>query len=316
MLKQDPEKWEAARAQAGKELDQKAANRAEAKKEIKGVATNFMDKNGQAIKANTLGAVTGLIGLGINGTQGMMVGAKIGSGFATGYMSNTTKTLNNQTQAAAQLVANMNADNPDFDIVAYTHAINAKSQNGGFEKVEEQLSQILDKISGLSESTKQNMSADIRKQITVDASGMSPDFINRLADKYNVPEDSRDEVVNGMNDYAKLAGDANFAKVVSTNVSAGRTVTEIANAAANTTNNYTTINNNVTVEGSNIDEAVSELNSQISETNQNIDNLNNNLDRVENDVTKASSQFSNVQNDLNQPNQQNPQNGSQNNSNN
>jgi hypothetical protein len=286
MMKQDPAKWEAERAKAGQELDQKAQARANKKKEIKGATDKYFRQNGQKIAANSLGAVTGLIGLGVNGMQGMVVGSKLGSGFINGYMTNTNKTLNTQTSEAAQPIVNLKGENdPTFDIGAFTYAVNAKSENRGFEKVEEQLKQILDKISGLSASTKTNMSADIRRQIATSPEELNTDFLNNLAVKYGVDPNSED--MKGMRDFAELAAEANYANVIKANIDAGRTIEEVADSAAYTVNINVNTNNS-----SDIDSKLDQLNQQIGENNRNIDTANANMNEVERDINNVNNRDS------------------------
>lgn len=285
---------------AAKEIKSNKTQKAEKKekrnekvREITGVANNFMKKNGNKIASNTFGVVSGLVGLGVNGMQGAMVGAKFGSGLYTGYMSNTDKTLREQNASKAQSVANMHEGEANFDMEAETYRIFATAQNGGYEKIEEKLNQILSQIQSLSGNNKRSLDADIRKQLVVNPAGLNMDFLNKLADKYNIPENERNSSVQSMKQFATLAAESNYAQSINASVSAGRTVGEVASVVSNITVQgpsaaeiASEVEANVTVESSINSSEINNLNRKIDGVNEGIGNLNSSTGKINDELNK------------------------------
>ena len=271
--------------------EQKAKNkekRHEKAREITGVATNFMKKNGDKIASNTFGAISGIVGFGVNGMQGAMVGAKFGSGLYTGYMSNTDKTLEKQNKAEAQSVANMSEDDENFDMEAETCRIYATAQNGGYDKIEEKLNQILSQIQSLSGNNKRALDADIRKQLIVNPAGLNMDFLKDLSDKYEIPEEQRDSVKQ----FARLAAEANYAQSINASVSTGRTIGEVASVVSN-----------ITVQGQSAEEIARAVEANVTVESgigsSEINNLNRNIDRVNDDIGNLNSSTGKINDALN-----------------
>lgn len=267
-----------------KQKEEKKEKRHEKAREIKGVADKFIAKNGGTYAKYAMGAVSGLVGLG-NGMQGAIIGSKFGTGLYSGYMSNTNNTLRKQNAGNAQSVANMHEGEANFDMEAETYRIFATAQNGGYGKIEESLNDILSQIKSLSGNNRKSLDADIRKQLVVNPAGLNMDFLNKLADKYNIPKDERDSSVQSMKQFATLAAEANYAQSINTSVSAGRTVGEVASVVSNITVQGPSatevareVEAKVTYEGGTNDSEINGLNRKIDKLNQDVNSTNSSID--------------------------------------
>lgn len=263
----------------------KKEERNQRKKEISGVVGKYMSKNGAKIASNTAGVVAGLVGFG-SGLDGALAGFGIGGGLVKGYMSNTNKTLEKQVTGAAQAVANMNEGNEEFDLEKKTHAVYLTAQNGGFDKVEEKLDQILERISSLHPNQKENFENAVKMQLNSNPAGLNNNFINDY-----VSDNASDEDIQSMRQYITLAAEANYAQAINTASSAGRSVSDIANAAVagvtmpsmTTTVNEITENTTIYQTVNNgIDEAqASQLKSEISNLSDNVQQTNDSIKQAQ-----------------------------------
>lgn len=237
---------------------ERTEKRAEKLREISGATGKFWAKNGDKIKAGMLGTATGIIGLG-GGFGQAMAGYQIGAGFASGYMKNTDATLQREISGSAQAVANMNADDADFDMEAETFRINQIAENGGFEKVQDKLNELLGAISGL--RSQKAFASEVSMQLKTNPNQFNMDFLSSMIDKYAVEGADKEEMLSGAQRYASLLADLNYSQSISNTTNAtGRTVADIANAAANSVTNVTNVTRvtNITNNDTTINEGISE----------------------------------------------------------
>ena len=215
-------------------------------------AVGFLGEHGQDIAKMQAGFVMATIGMGAGGMSGALIGAKFGSGVAQGYMANTNETLQSENRAIAAAVKQL-ADDPDnLDMEAKVYGLYATAQNGGFDKVEEKLDKILDKISGLTTAQKQDFKNKFSMQVLKNPAAINKEYLTDMARQFcknedgTVNEDAATATFSGLKQYAQLATDAKFAQSI-TNATSTRTIEQVA-MAVSYVNNSTTINNNNTVE--------------------------------------------------------------------
>ena len=250
------------------------------KKEISGVVGNYVSKNKTKWASNTAGVVAGLVGFG-SGFDGALAGFGIGKGAVKGYLANTDKTTQKEVSAAAQLVADNNKDNKDFDIEAKTYSLYATAQNGGFDKIEEKLDQILDKMSSLTGNQKENFKNDIKMKIIKDPAGLNNhEYIDKYAKDHGIENESD---IQSMRQYVTLSAEANYAQTINTVSSTGKSISDIANAAVAgvTMPNITTTVNEVT-ENTTINQTINN-----GASSEEINNLNNNVSNLQNELNDA-----------------------------
>ena len=275
-------------------LDRKAERserRSEKLREISGATGKFWAKNGDKIKAGMLGTATGIIGLG-GGFGQAMAGYQIGAGFANGYMKNTDETLQKEVSGSAQAVVNMNAGDEDFDIEAETFRINQVAENGGFEKVQDQLNELLKAISGL--RSQKAFASEVSMQLKTNPSQFNMDFLSNMIDKYAEEGADKGEMLSSAQKYASLLAEVNYSQSISTTANTtGRSVADIAEAASNSVNitRITNVTNNETT----INEGASER--EVREVGTKVDNLNADLRATETTLGSTNEK-------LNQANQQ------------
>lgn len=264
-------------------------------KNITGAVGSYVSKNGDKIAATTLGVATALIGFG-DGFGGALAGYNIGSGFMKGYMKNTNETLQKEISGSAQSVANMREDDPYFDMEKETYRISQIAENGGYEKVEEQLKELLNAVQGFkSKGDKYAFERDVRAQAQFNPSQFDMDFLSRTLDKYASDDANKEEMLDGVKAFASLLSESNYAKTINqTTEMTGRSIVDIANAAANSVTNVTQVNN-VTYNNTTVQEGVSE---------QDINNLETEVGRVNQDINVLNSDTDNLRNDLNRARQE------------
>ena len=284
--------WEEARQKAGNSIDQekkeKANKKLERQKEISGVVGKYMSKNGAKIASNTAGVVAGLVGFG-SGLDGAIAAFGIGKGAVKGYLSNTDKTTQKEVTGSAQAVTNMYEGNENFDIEAKTYALHATAQNGGFDKVEEKLDQILDKMSTLvTGNQKENFRNDIRMKLAKDPAGLTNEYINQYAKDHGIENESD---IQSMRQYATLSAEANYAQTINTVSGTGKSISDIANAAVagvtipNITTTVNEITENTTIYqtiNNGIDEAqANQLQSEMSNLSGNVQQTNDSIKQAQ-----------------------------------
>lgn len=196
----------------------------------KGVG-EFIQKNGKSALTGAVGAAGAIIGLGA-GVGGSVAGGKLGAGIIQGYMANTQRTVNTDNAASAQAAANMNKDNPNFDMESKVYGVYATSQNGGYEKLEEKLDKILDKIQGLTSGQRESFKNDASRQLITNPTQFNEEFLQAELTKFGI-KDEDGSALAGMKQYATLAADANLAKSITNSMNLGFKLEDIANGIVN-----------------------------------------------------------------------------------
>lgn len=227
---------------------------------VAGSVGDFAGEHSQDIAKIMGGFTMATIGMGAGGMSGAFTGAKFGSGLVQGYMANTNETLQKDLRATAEAARQLEDDPNSVDMEAKAYALYATAQNGGFDKVEEKLDKILEKIANLNSTQKQNFKNDVKMQLIKNPQAVNREYLQNMASKYihedakNNPDKYKDEaaiqaaignVAEQMRQYAKLSADANLAKSITT-ATGTRSIEQVA-MAVSYVNNSTTINNNNTV---------------------------------------------------------------------
>lgn len=212
-----------------------------------GSVGDFVGDHSQDIAKMMGGFAMATIGMGAGGMSGALIGAKFGSGVVQGYMANTNETLQNDFQALAAASKQLD-DNPDVDMEAKAYGLYATAQNGGFDKVEEKLDKILDKISGLTSAQKQEFKNKISMQLLKDPRAVNESYLTNMANQFFTKQDGTVDdtaakaAFSGMKQYAQLATDAKLAQSITT-ATGTRTIEQVA-MAVSYVNNSTTIEKN------------------------------------------------------------------------
>lgn len=216
------------------------------KKQIVSGYTNdfgkYLTKNKAKIMANSLGMITGMIGLG-GGIAGFTAGQKIGSGLITGYMSNTNSTLNSDMST---LLNNIKDLNPNVDISNLLYQLNADNENDRFKEIAKELRDLLNKMEAMTKEERRNFEGEISKNIAL-GEPVDNNFIDQQLSKLGFSDSDegeqaaeRDALREQMMEYINLKLSYQAATVLAQQVEAGSSVENVIKAVSNynTTYNY------------------------------------------------------------------------------
>ncbi len=192
----------------------KEANKGSAIGHVPGAATDFVLQHSDQISQVAVGSLFALMGAAADGGRGAAIGYGFGTGLGKGYMDNTDKTVQNDAQAKGQAVANLHSGEDNFDMERHAYSVYASAQNGEYDKLNEKLDKILDKIEGLKSDQKNSIKGSINMQMLKDPRGLTDEFLDKTLQQFGA--DKLGGAKEGVHQYASLLADANLAKSMTT----------------------------------------------------------------------------------------------------
>ncbi len=181
---------------------------------VPGAATDFVLQHSDQISQVAVGSLFALMGAAADGGRGAAIGYGFGTGLGKGYMDNTDKTVQNDAQAKGQAVANLHSGEDNFDMERHAYSVYASAQNGEYDKLNEKLDKILDKIEGLKSDQKNSIKGSINMQMLKDPRGLTDEFLDKTLQQFGA--DKLGGAKEGVHQYASLLADANLAKSMTT----------------------------------------------------------------------------------------------------
>lgn len=181
---------------------------------VPGAATDFVLQHSDQISQVAVGSLFALMGAAADGGRGAAIGYGFGTGLGKGYMDNTDKTVQNDAQAKGQAVANLHSGEDNFDMERHAYSVYASAQNGEYDKLNEKLDKILDKIEGLKSDQKNSIKGSINMQMLKDPRGLTDEFLDKTLQQFGA--NKLGGAKEGVHQYASLLADANLAKSMTT----------------------------------------------------------------------------------------------------
>lgn len=243
-------KYEAARAEAGKKVNDKTMlNKG---KKITGVATKagryvansaagkYVQANSGKIAGAMVGAVLGAAGL-ANGAAGMVSGYMIGSGMVEGYLANSSGTVKKELNGLCQANSNFGDEGTTEEQMLMVKAI---GDSEGYKDIGKKLDELKNQLSKLGMSNNQTQIAwgNIHRQLTLDPGSVNRDTVRSALEKTddfgNLSAEQQEQAVELMSDHTQFMAQASLYKNMSNLENAGFGISEMSEIVGEKTPNY------------------------------------------------------------------------------